>query len=132
MPLATGAGGKLLEGGAPVIVTWRYGVTPADQVNFVAPRAMRVTKIMGRVLVGASGATAVLKKAPSATAIASGTALHSGSLDLNGTVSANQTLTLSATTADLDLAAGDCIGMDVSGTTTNADGCITIEMVATG
>ncbi len=71
-----------------------------------------------------------VKKAPSGTAPASGTSLHaSGSLDLKGTVNVDQAATLSATAADLLLAAGDALCLDVTGTTTAARGCVTVTMV---
>ena len=74
--------------------------------------------------------TALVKKAPSGTAPASGTSLHaSGSLDLKGTVNTDQAATLSATAADLLLAAGDALCLDVTGTTTAARGCITVTLV---
>lgn len=133
MPAAFGADGKSLESGSPIIVSHRYGdATPIDSPFFVAPRAMRVTKIVGRSLVaGTDGGavTAVVKKAPSATAVASGTALHTGTIDLKTAADANfAAIGLSATSAALNLAAGDCIGLDVTGTTTAAVGIITLEL----
>jgi hypothetical protein len=133
MPLATGAEGVHLENAAPIHVTWRYGdATPIDSPFYVAPRAMRITKIVGRSLVAGGGGacTGVIKKAPSATAVASGTAVMSGSIDLTTTADANfAAISLSATAAALSLAAGDCLGLDVTGTATSAVGVITVEMV---
>jgi hypothetical protein len=119
------------EGPNLVPVTVQYSA-PADMVLFTADRAYKVIDIRGRVTAGASGATAVVRKAPSGTAIASGTALHSSTFDLNGTANANQTLTLSTTDTDLDLAAGDSIVLDVSGTTTGATGAITVLLIPVG
>ena len=134
MPAAFGAGGHPLEPGVPVIVNWVYGdATPIDSAFFVADRAYRVHKILGRsTIAGTDGGavSAVVKKAPSATAIASGTALHSGTIDLKTTADTSfSAITLSATTAALDLAAGDAIGLDVTGTTTAARGVITVILV---
>jgi len=133
MPLATGAGGKPLEATMPVVVSFVYGdAAPIDGAFAVMARAMRVVKIVARpTVVGSDGGavTAEVRKAPSGTASASGTVLHSGTIDLKGTVNTNQTLTLSATTANLNLAAGDALCLDVTGTTTAARGVVTVELI---
>ena len=101
----------------------------ADSSFWVAGRAYRCVGITSRVEVaGTDGGavTAVVKKAASGTDIASGTALHTGSINLKGTVDANQALTLSATSSDLDIAAGTCIGFDLTGTPTAARGCLSV------
>jgi hypothetical protein len=94
-------------------VGWAAGVSPNKLIDFTAPRAMQVTKIVGTVgdAVGASAAITVYK-APSGTVCTSGTALHTGTFNANGTAATNQTLTFSGTVADLQLAAGDrvCLG----------------------
>lgn len=129
--LATGAAGKPLETGLPTVVTYVYGdATPIDGAFFVADRAYRVHKVMARsTIAGTNGSavTATVNKAPSGTAISAGTAVHQGSFDLKTTADTNMTaVSLSATTADLNLAAGDSLGLDVTGTTTAARGCITV------
>jgi hypothetical protein len=70
--------------------------------------------------------TAAIKKASSTTAIASGTALHSGTFNLKGTADTVQNLTLSTTEAVDIISAGDRIGVDFTGTLTDAVGCITV------
>lgn len=118
---------------ASSFVSFVYGeATPIDAPFFVATRTMRVAAITARPLVVGSDAgavTAVIKKAASGTAIASGTALHSSSINLKGTANANQALTLSTTDSDLQIAAGTCIGIDVTGTTTDARGVVTVELL---
>lgn len=108
-----------------------YLAASVDKVFFTALRAMRVKAITGRVeAAGTDGGavTAVVKKAASGTAIASGTALHSGTFNLKGTAATNQSLTLSTTSSDLDLAAGDSIGIDFTGVLTTATGIITVAL----
>jgi hypothetical protein len=103
----------------------------ATNIALVADRAYRVKSIVGRVqAAGTDGGavTATIRKAASGTAIASGTALHSGTFNLKGTASTNQTLTLSTTAGDLDIAAGDTIGVILTGTLTSATGGITIAL----
>lgn len=121
------------DGGAGQFVhkTLGYNASSVDAVMFVATRAMRVEAITGRVTVAgtdASAVTAVVRKVPSGTAIASGTALHSSTFNLKGTADTNQSLTLSTTASDLLLAAGDCIAVDFTGTLTSATGAITVGL----
>lgn len=107
----------------------------ADASFFVAVRGWRVVGITARVEVaGTDGGavTAVVKKAASGTDIAAGTALHSGTINLKGTVDTNQSLTLSATSSDLDIPAGTCIGIDFTGTLTLARGCVTVLLARAG
>ena len=102
-----------------------------DKVFYVAQRAMVIQSIIARVEASgtdASAVTAVIKKAPSGTAIASGTALHSSTINLKGTAATNQTLTLSTTDGVIRLAAGDAIGIDFTGTLTSATGTVVIGM----
>lgn len=110
-----------------------YGeATPLDQSFFVAPVAIRVIGINNRPLVvGSDGGavTAVVKKAASGTAIDAGTALMSDSFNLKATINTNVAGTLSATSTDLDIAAGTAIGVDTTGTMTAARGVITVAYV---
>ena len=131
MPLATGSQGHPLDTGIPVVVTYVYGdATPIDGAFFVADRAYKVLKVMLRsTIAGTDGGavTGVVKKAPSATAIASGTAVHQSSFNLKTTADTSATaVVLSATDSDTILAAGDALGLDVTGTTTAARGCVTV------
>jgi len=110
-------------------VNIEYNANSVDKSSFVASRAYRVKAIVGRVTAAGSdvgAVTAAVKKAPSATAIADGTALHSGTMDLKGAANTNQTLTLSTTDSDLEIAAGDAIGADFTGTLTAATGVISV------
>ena len=100
-----------------------------DKIFYVAPRAMVVQSITARVEVAGtdgSAVTAVIKKAPSGTALGSGTALHSGSINLKGTAATNQSLTLSTTDGVVKLAAGDTLAIDFTGTLTSATGAVTV------
>ncbi len=118
------------------IVAAHHAYDPAtlDTPFFVALRAYRVLGITGRVEVqgGGGAATAIIKKAASATAITAGTALHTGSFNFVGTAATNQVLALSATSSDLDIASGTCIGVDATGTLTSATGCFTVLLAPKG
>ena len=81
-----------------------------------------------RVLGTAASATINLKKAPSGTAAASGTALLASAFAADATTNTNATGALTTTAADLSLAAGDSICLDVTGTLTSGTGVITLEL----
>jgi hypothetical protein len=115
--------------GGFISVSIPYNASSVDLVSFVASLAYRVRAITWRVEVAGTDGSAVtgaVKKAASGTAIASGTALHSSTANLKGTAATNQTLTLSTTTTDLDIAAGDAIGVDFTGTLTSATGVVSV------
>lgn len=125
-------GNNILNTGFLTADAYWWGANSATTViMFVAQRAMRVKGIVGRVNVAGTDAgdvTATVYKAPSATALASGTALHSGTFNLKGTAATNQTLTLSTTSAVLDIAAGDTIGLVITGDPTAAVGGLSVHM----
>lgn len=126
-----GLEGKDLGAGGFIPAQVWYVPSSVDVPFFVADRAYKVTGIRGCVEVAGTDAgavTAAIKKAPSATAIASGTALHSGTFNLKGTAATNQVLTLSTTASDLLIEAGDRIGIDFTGTLTSATGAVTVTL----
>ena len=125
-------GADILDASAgSVSFDWDPGV--ADSCFFVANRKFRIKGIIARIEVAGTdlgAVTGAIKKVASGTDIASGTALHSGTIDLKGTVNTNQTLTLSTTDTELDIASGDAIGFDLTGTPTAAIGSVTVYMAA--
>jgi hypothetical protein len=111
--------------------TTEWTASSVDKVFFVATRPYRVKAISARpTAAGTDGSavSAVVKKAASGTAITSGTALHSGTVDLKGTANSVQDLALSSTSTALDIADGDCIGIDFTGTLTSATGVVTVTL----
>jgi hypothetical protein len=121
------------SGDGPFIMAGaEYVAASVDKSTFfVAPRALRVVGITGRVTVAGTDAgavTATVRKVASGTAIASGTALHSGTFNLKGTADTNQTLTLSTTAGDLDVPSGTALAVDFTGVLTAATGAITVAM----
>ena len=122
-----------LDGGAGsfIFASFPYNAASVDATFFVAPRSVQVVGITCKPTVAgtdASAVTAVVRKVPDATALASGTALHSGTFNLKGTAVTNQALTLSTTASDLVLAAGDAIAIDFTGTLTSATGVVTVAL----
>ena len=116
-----------------VTATVGYNVPAADVSFFVADRAYVVKAIRGvNDVIGTGGAcTAVIRKVPSGTALASGVLLHSGTYNLVGTAATNQIIALvtgAAAPAALLLAAGDRLAIDYTGTATSAIGCVTVTL----
>lgn len=117
---STGIQGSDLDDGGFVVLTFRYNATANASIltlgGAVMNRRMVVKAIHGVPDATTTNAvTVTVYKAPSGTAIASGTALHSGTYNCQGTAATNQSLTLSATSGVVDVAAGSRIGAVISG-----------------
>jgi hypothetical protein len=130
-----GDGSAGLEGSANgdggfVPASFIYTAAVTDATFFVADRPYVVKAVRGRVDVAGTGGacTAIIRKVPSGTALASGTAVHSGSYNLVGTALAQQALTMATLDSTLLMAAGDSLAFDVTGTATSAVGCITVTL----
>jgi hypothetical protein len=129
-----GLQGTDADAGAFIFAGGEYSATSIDKTTFfIAPRAARVVGCRLRVTVAGSdggAVTAVIRKVPSGTAIASGTALMSDTFNLKGTADTNQSGTLSTTAGVLDVAAGQALAIDFTGTLTAATGAFTVAMCA--
>lgn len=116
-----GLQGTDLTDGEFIVVTlpWNAVTNTAAVVTLTGPvlsRRMIVKDIRHVTDVAAANAvTATVYKAPSGTAIGSGTALHSGTANLQATAATPVSLTLSTTSGALDVAAGQRIGVVLSG-----------------
>ena len=129
--VAMGMVGADNSAGSFIFADGQYLASSVDLVFFVANRAMRVNTIVARVTVAGTDAgavTAILRKVPNGTAIASGTALHSGTVNLKGTADTNQSMTISTTAADMILSAGDALALDLTGVLTLATGVVSVGM----
>lgn len=110
--------------------------TSVDEYFFIADKPYRVTGIQEvHSVVGGSGAAVRPRKitdasAPGAVASATVKELTTANIDLTATINTVQTPTLSATAADLLLAAGDKLALDFSGTLTGLVGFIEIALKA--
>ena len=117
----------------PAIQYWHFKLHPAATVTeydlAVAKRAFQVVSIdcTPSTLQG-SALTATVCKATGTSAPAFGTTpLHSANgINLNTGAYTNQSITLTATTADLQFAAGDRLGIDYSGAYTAGHAALTI------
>jgi len=102
---------------------------PTDVLGNVFFTADRVYNLIGirhvTSTAGTGGAcTGVIKKAASGTAVASGTAMHAGSIDFVATIWTPATVAPTV----LAIAAGDTLGIDVTGTSTSATGTVTLVL----
>lgn len=126
-----GLQGTDADAGSFIIASGEYIATSVDKTIFVAPRAMRVVGVTLRVTVAGTNGSAVsvtVRKVPSGTAIGSGTALLSAALDLKGTANTNQVGALSTTAGALNIAAGEAIALDFTGTLTDATGVVSVAL----
>jgi len=110
--------------------TYVIPVTPADMIlRRMTDNVIVSSVVYTPTVVGSNGGavSAIVRKATGTTAITSGTTLHaSGSFDLKGTINTDQTATLATSAATLTFAPGDRLVLDVTGTTTDATGIVTV------
>ena len=132
----TGTPGEVLINGNTagfIPVAFNYVPSSLDTSFFVASRLYRVKSIIWRVdAVGTDpgAVSATVKKAASGTAINAGGAVSlAAAFDLKVGANTNQNGVLSATPADLEIAAGTAIGVDFTGVLTNATGSVTVTLV---
>lgn len=119
-------------GGAGLLTaTYYFTGTPAatDQVFFVAPRACKVVAVYQVHSAAAGGASKIqVTKDTGTDAPGAGTDLLTNNtntgFDLNGTANTVQTGTLTATTSDLTLAAGDRLAVDYANTIQSTAGVV--------
>jgi hypothetical protein len=130
--LAVASADKLTVGGGilPQVIEVSYvGQTTeaaTDRAFFIANRAYQVTAIRQVHGVAAGGASTLqVTKDTGTTAPGAGTdLLQSTGFNLNATANTVQTGTLTATTADLQLAAGDRLSLDFANTIQSTAGLV--------
>lgn len=105
-----------------------------DNWAFVSPRTLQIISIREIHSVVGGGSAAVRPRkvtdtsAPGAAASSTVKELTTAAFDLTTVINTTVVATLSATAADLQLAAGDKIGLDFSGTLTGLVGVMTIAV----
>lgn len=108
-----------------------YTASSVDKTFFVADRSYTVKNVSVRVSAAGTDAgavTLVVEKTPDGTAIGSGTNLSSDTANLKGTANTKVDLTLSTTASDLNLAVGDALSVNFTGTMTAATGVVTVSL----
>ena len=129
--LAVASADKLTVGGGimPQVIEVSFvGQTTeaaTDRAFFIANRAYQVTAIRQVHSVAAGGASTLqVTKDTGTTAPGAGSDLLSSAFDLNATANTVQTGALTATTADLLLAAGDRLSIDFANTIQSTAGLV--------
>lgn len=99
-------------------------VTDVSKAIYIATEAVQLVAV--RVVFGIASVSGTLniEKLTGTTVPGSGTALLTGTISLAGTANTVLSGTLSATTADLQLAAGNRIGIVLAGTLTSLVGAV--------
>lgn len=101
-----------------------------DKIAFIAPFACKLIRAQeAHSVVGGASAAVDVKKCTGTTAPASGTTMLASAFDLTAAINTTVDKTLSSTTADLTLAAGDRVAFDFSGTLTGLVGSVTLTFV---
>ncbi len=126
--LAVTTADKLTVGGVivpqAVYVNVPLFVTDLTKSVFVATEALQVTAVKAVYGVVSLSGTMALEKLTGTTAPGSGSSMLTGALDLTTTANTVLSGTLTGTTANLQLAAGDRIGCVLGGTLTGLLGCV--------
>lgn len=101
-----------------------------EQNLYTATEAVQVVaiRVVPDLVQGGALTGTVVKATGTATPANGTTPMHTANaIDFNATAHTVQSITLSATTADLQLAAGERIGLDLSAALTTGRACITIR-----
>lgn len=117
----------------PTIMYWNFQIKPFATVTeydlAVIKRALQVVSIdiVPSTLQGGALTATIVKAINTATPVKTTTPLHTAdSINLNTGAYTNQSITLTATTADLQFAAGDRLGIDFSAAYTVGHAALTI------
>lgn len=135
--LAVTTADKLTVGGviAPQQLELSFDVRPMATITeydlWVAPAAYQVTgiRVVPSTLEGGALTATIVKAVSTATPVKTTTPMHTAdSINLNTGAYTVQTITLSSTTADLQLATGNRIAIDFSGAVGTAKACVSIQL----
>jgi len=123
-------GGVIVPQAVTVNLCCLGAASASGDAVFVANRAYQVVAVRGTWShIGGSGAAATLEKLTGTTAPGAGTAILQSAFDLTTTANTVGSGTLSATVGNLQLAAGDRLGVKLSGTLTALTGLnITVDL----
>lgn len=107
-----------------IVITTVLAAVDVSKTIFNADAAYQVVSIkVAWGVAGGAAATLTPEKLTGTTAPGSGTAMISSPIDLTATANTVVTGTLSSTTSDLQLAAGDRLGVKLAGVLTGLVGC---------
>jgi hypothetical protein len=136
--LAVTTADKLTVGGVivPATVYWHFRLLPhASATEYdlgIALRAFQVTgiRVVPSLLQGGALTATLVKSTGTATPVKTTTPLHTAdAINLNSGAYTVQTISLTATTADLQFAAGDRLGIDYSAALSTGIAVVTVAVV---
>lgn len=122
---------RVLSGNSGYVVTVPVVAASVDNTIFTANEDYQVVAVnYTPTVAGTDGGTVTLavNKCTGTQAPSAGTAVHASTANLKGTINTVQNLTLSATVANLQLAAGNRLAVDFTGTLTSAVGLLTVVL----
>jgi hypothetical protein len=132
------AGADALKVGGVIVpqeVLLSFTISPLATITeydlWIAPAAYQVTsiKVVPSTLEGGALTATIVKASGTDTPVKTTTPMHTAdSINLNTGAYTVQSVTLTATTADLILAAGDRIGVDLSAAADGAHWCLSITL----
>ncbi len=124
---------KLTVGGVivPQYKDFRISLDAASvtQIGFIVHDAMQLHAVQEAHVVGSTSGTLMLRNCTSGQAAAAGLAMLTGTIDLSTGVAANtpQSGVLHATPANIQVAAGSMVQLEIAGTMTGLVGaCVTL------
>lgn len=129
---------SILAGGVklPQAIEVSFPIIPhaslTEQNLFTATRAYQVTaiRVVPDLVEGGALTGTIVKAVTTATPVKTTTPMHTAdAIDFNATAHTVQTIALSVTTADLQLAAGNRIGLDLSAALTTGRATVTITLI---
>lgn len=122
---------RVFSGDSQYVITQQILATTVDNTLFTANDDYQVVAVSYTPRVAGSDVGAVtlaVTKCTGTQAPSAGTAVHSSTANLKGTADTVQDLTLSTTEADLQLADGERLAIDVTGTLTAVVGSLTVVL----
>lgn len=122
---------RVLSGDSGYVITHNVFASTVDMTIFTANASYKIAAISYTPSVAGSDVGAVtlaVMKCTGTQAPSAGTITHSGTANLKGTADTVQDLTLSATAANLQLADGERLAIDVTGVLTAVVGSLTVVL----
>lgn len=121
---------RVISGDSQYVISQTILASSVNNTIFTANDDYQVVAVSYTPTVAGTGgaATLAVKKCTGTDAPASGTAVHSGTADLVGTVNTVQDLTLSTTESELQVADGERLAIDLTGTLTSVVGNLTVVL----
>lgn len=119
---------RVLSGDFQYVISVPILAATVDNTIFTANEDYKVTGVVYVPTIAGTGGAATIdvKKCTGTQLPSAGTTVVTAAANLVGTINTPQALTLSATAANLVLASGERLAIDLTGTLTSVVGCLTV------